>query len=59
MRIQSLSEKDALEEEMSTHSSNQSCLENPKDREDWWSAVHEVAKSQTRLSTTQPQYTEI
>ena len=24
-----------------------SCLENPKDREDWQAAVHEVAKSET------------
>ena len=26
-----------------------SCLENPMDGEDWWAAVHGVAKSQTRL----------
>ena len=52
MRVQSLSQEDALEEEMSTHSSNQPCLENRKDRGDWWFAVHEVAKSRTRLSTT-------
>ena len=26
-----------------------SCLENPKDREAWWTTVHGVAKSQTRL----------
>ena len=24
-----------------------SCLENPKDREAWWATVHGVAKSQT------------
>ena len=24
-----------------------SCLENPMDREAWWTSVHEVAKSQT------------
>ena len=24
-----------------------SCLENPKDREDWWATVHGVTKSQT------------
>ena len=28
-----------------------SCLENSKDREDWWATVHGVAKSQTRLSS--------
>ena len=27
-----------------------SCLENPMDRGAWWSAVHGVARSQTRLS---------
>ena len=27
-----------------------SCLENPMDGEAWWAIVHEVAKSQTRLS---------
>ena len=27
-----------------------SCLENPRDGGAWWAAVHEVAKSQTRLS---------
>ena len=26
------------------------CLGNPKDRGAWWATVHEVAKSQTRLS---------
>ena len=27
-----------------------SCLENPMDRGAWWSAVHGVTKSRTRLS---------
>ena len=27
-----------------------SCLENPRDGEAWWAAVHEVAKSWTQLS---------
>ena len=27
-----------------------SCLENPMDREAWWTAVHGIAKSQTQLS---------
>ena len=29
-----------------------SCLENPMDRGTWWATVHEVAKSQTRLSNS-------
>ena len=29
---------------------NQACLENPMDGGAWWAAVHEVAKSWTRLS---------
>ena len=28
-----------------------SCLENSMDRESWWAAVHEVAKSRTQLSS--------
>ena len=28
-----------------------SCLENPIDRGAWWSTVHGVTKSRTRLST--------
>jgi len=28
-----------------------SCLENSMDRGGWWAAVHEVAQSQTQLST--------
>ena len=27
-----------------------SCLKNPMDRGAWWATIHEVAKSQTRLS---------
>ena len=27
-----------------------SCLENPMDRGDWWTAVHGVAKSQTEVT---------
>ena len=26
-----------------------SCLENPRDREDWWATVHRVTKSQAQL----------
>ena len=29
-----------------------SCLQNPMDRGAWWAIVHEMAKSQTRLSNT-------
>ena len=28
-----------------------SCLENPMDREAWWAAVHGAVKSRTQLST--------
>ena len=48
MCVQSLGQKDALEEGMATHSTN-FCLENPMDRGAWWAAVHGVPKSQTRL----------
>ena len=33
------------------HPLQYSCLENSMDRRAWWAIVHEVAKSQTRLST--------
>ena len=49
MRVQSLYWEDSLEEEMKTQSSI-SCLENAMDRGDWWATVHEIVKSQTRLS---------
>ena len=45
---QSLVWEDLLEEEMATPL-QYSCLENPMDREAWWSTVHRVAKSQTQL----------
>ena len=32
------------------HPLQYSCLENPIDRVAWWVTVHEVTKSQTRLS---------
>ena len=31
-----------------------SCLEKPMNRGAWWATVHEVAKSQTQLSTMNP-----
>ena len=39
----------ALEKEMATHSSECSCLENPRDGGAWWAAVYGVAQSWTRL----------
>ena len=36
--------------EGNSNSLQYSCLENSMDRENWWTTVHEVAKSQTRLS---------
>ena len=43
-RVQSLGQEDPLEKEMATP--QYSCLENPKDRGDWWTTIHGVAKSQ-------------
>ena len=45
----SLGREDPLVEDMATHSSIHSCLENPMDRGPWWPTVHWVAKSQTQL----------
>ena len=39
----------ALEKDMATHSSEHSCLENPRDGGAWWAAVYGVAQSRTRL----------
>ena len=45
MLVQSLSQRDPLEEEMTTHSC--SCLGNPIDRETWQVKVHGVEKNWT------------
>ena len=34
-----------------------SCLENPVDREAWWTMVHRVAKNWTQLSMNMCEYT--
>ena len=47
-RVRSLGREDALEKEMAIHPF--SCLENPMDREAWWTTVPGVTKSQTQLS---------
>ena len=47
-RVQSLGQGDLLEKEMAIHPF--SCLENPMDREAWWTTVPGVTKSQTQLS---------
>ena len=39
----------ALEKEMATHSSQCSCLENPRDGGAWWAAVYGVAQSRAWL----------
>ena len=49
MQVQSLGWEDPLEEEMATHSSNYSWLENPMDRGAWWAMVHSIARSRTGL----------
>ena len=48
-QVQSLGWEDPLEKEMTTHSSILA-WENPTDRGAWRATVHEVSKSQTRLS---------
>ena len=48
MWVQSLGQEDPLEKEMATHSNI--LLGNPMDREAWWTAVHGVTKSWTRLN---------
>ena len=48
MQVQSLSQKDPLEEEMATHSSIL-VWRIPMDRGAWQATVHRVAKSLTRL----------
>ena len=47
--VQSLGWEDPLEEGMATHSSILA-WRIPMDRGAWWATVHEVPKSQTRLS---------
>ena len=43
--VRLLGQNDPLkEEEMTTHSSIHSCLQNPIDRGVWWATVHGVAK---------------
>ena len=48
--VQSLGREEPLEEEIATHSSILSCLENSMDREVWHATVHRVPNSQTWLS---------
>ena len=48
MRVQSLGQRDTLEEGMTTHSSILA-WRNLMDGEAWWAIVHGVAKSQTQL----------
>ena len=48
-QVQSLGGEDPLEKEMATHSSILT-WRIPMDRGAWWSTVHGVTKSQTRLS---------
>ena len=48
-RVKSLGWEDPLEKAMATPL-QYSCLENPMDGEAWWTTVHGVVKSRTRLS---------
>ena len=47
--VQFLGQEDPLEKGM-FHPLHYSCLGSTMDRGAWWATVHEVAKSQTRLS---------
>ena len=49
MWVRSLGHR-SWEKEMATHSNTYSCLRNPTDRGDWWTAVHGVAKELDRPS---------
>ena len=49
MQVQSLGQEDPLEEGVA-NPFQYSCLENSMDGGAWWATVHEVKKSQTRLS---------
>ena len=48
-RVRSLGQEDPLAEGMATNTQD-SCLENPRDRGAGQATVHRAAKSQTRLS---------
>ena len=50
-RVLLLGQEDPLVEEMATHSSIHSCLENPMDRGDWQATVYGVAKVKHDLTT--------
>ena len=47
--VQSLGQKDRLDEGMVTHS-RILVRENPMDRGAWWAIIHGITKSQSRLS---------
>ena len=48
-RVPSLGLEEPLEKGMATEA-QYSCLENPVNKEAWWTTVHGVAKSWTQLS---------
>ena len=50
MQVQSLGQKDPLEEERANHPLLYSCLKNPMDRGAWRTTVHGVTKSRTQRS---------
>ena len=56
--VQSLGWEDPLEEDMATHSSILACRI-PMDRGGWWATVHGVTKSQTRLSDSAQQSSDL
>ena len=53
-RFQSLGWEDPLEEEMATHSSQYSCLENFMDRGAWWATIWGRKRLRHSLVTKHP-----
>ena len=54
MRFWSLGQEDPLEEEMATHSSQYSCLENFMDRGAWWATIWGHKRLRHSLATKHP-----
>ena len=51
-QVQSLGQEDPLEKKKEMATNSYSCLENPMNRGAWRATVHEVTKSQIRLTNS-------